>query len=183
MHIPRGEQRCRSGNRAFVQAVNEDCKLHNGSGTRCLPTLVSPLIPTRSICALTCLKKTGQQPGSHLQNTSKPSLSLRLPLFSNLVVLVLLFARHRQRRRAVSGRWSCCGKVDAAATGCAPRPHKPKETMLSVRAEGGPPVLVGNTEVCRATLFLLITGGCACKAEILLGLGEVRFAASSCQVA
>jgi len=56
---------------------------------------------------------------------------------------------HRRRR---AGRWSCCGKEDPAATGCTPQPHRPKEIMISVRAEGGPPVLVGNTEVCRDVL-------------------------------
>ncbi|CAM9469772.1 unnamed protein product, partial [Hapterophycus canaliculatus] len=46
-----------------------------------------------------------------------------------------------------TGRWSCCGSGDSSAAGCTPRPHKPKEIMVSVRAEGGPSVLVGNTEV------------------------------------
>ncbi|CAM9101923.1 unnamed protein product, partial [Scytosiphon promiscuus] len=45
------------------------------------------------------------------------------------------------------GRWSCCGSEDSSAIGCTPRPHKPKEIMISVRAEGAPSVLVGNTEV------------------------------------
>lgn len=43
--------------------------------------------------------------------------------------------------------------------GCTPRPHRPKEIMISVRAEGGPPVLVGNTEVCgdiQTTVFNVI---------------------------
>ena len=66
------------------------------------------------------------------------------------VVLVLLIVRPLSRhRRAASGRWSCCGKEDPEATGCAPRPHKPKEIMISVRADGAPPVLVGDTEVRR----------------------------------
>ncbi len=37
--------------------------------------------------------------------------------------------------------------------GCTPRPHRPKEIMIAVRAEGGPPVLVGNTEVCCGILY------------------------------
>ncbi|CAM9283675.1 unnamed protein product, partial [Ectocarpus sp. 13 AM-2016] len=52
------------------------------------------------------------------------------------------------RPQGRAGRWSCCGSEDGTtATGCTPRPHKPKEIMISIRADGGPPVLVGNTEV------------------------------------
>lgn len=46
-----------------------------------------------------------------------------------------------------AGRWSCCGAKNEWAPGCVPRPHAPKEMMISVRAEGGPPVLVGGTQV------------------------------------
>ncbi|CAM9317142.1 unnamed protein product, partial [Ectocarpus sp. 8 AP-2014] len=51
------------------------------------------------------------------------------------------------RPQGRAGRWSCCGSEDGStATGCTARPHKPKEIMISIRADGGPPVLVGNTE-------------------------------------
>lgn len=121
------------------------------------------------------------------QTTSKPKTKCLLACF-NTEAFVLSswfssyfssFARHRTHRRAVSGRWSCCGEEDAAATGCAPRPHKPKEIMISVRAEGGPSVLVGNTEVCcwwmceRFRCLLLSEYGCQPKSSHAVYLRNV----------
>ncbi|CAM9337318.1 unnamed protein product [Discosporangium mesarthrocarpum] len=45
------------------------------------------------------------------------------------------------------GRWSCCGSTWEGKPGCMPRPHEPKEVMVSLRAEGGPSVLAGTTQV------------------------------------
>lgn len=42
--------------------------------------------------------------------------------------------------------------------------------MISVRAEGGPPVLVGNTEVWGANVLNVFGGEGVCKVEILFRL-------------
>ncbi|CAM9771715.1 unnamed protein product, partial [Phaeothamnion confervicola] len=46
-----------------------------------------------------------------------------------------------------SCRWTCCGATSEDAPGCMAAPHVPKEMMVSIRARGGPPVLVGSQRV------------------------------------
>ncbi|CAM9143768.1 unnamed protein product [Chrysoparadoxa australica] len=47
-----------------------------------------------------------------------------------------------QKSGPIGKAWSCCGAVSESAPGCCKRPHMAKEMMVSVRVEGGLPVVV-----------------------------------------